>query len=225
MQLAVGAWRLSVYRIPPTQPELARLYDGSFWWGSPLYRAVFRPAYQRLFVELQRHGWLSDREVLDCGIGTGLFSDALICVVGNGVEIHGVDISPKMLEQARALLTRRGVEGKFECRDARFLPLEDGSMNLVLSAFMLEHASDPLGVLREMARVARSDATLVLVLALPCTLDFWFRLRYRYRPLEPARIADWMATAGWNNVRQYPLRGIARLFGRAYIGRKTFGHP
>jgi hypothetical protein len=77
-------------------------------------------------------------------------------------------------------------------------------------------------MLREMARAAQPNAALVLVVVPPCAPDHWFRLRYRYQPLPPARIVDSMAAAGWEGVQQFTLAGVARPFGRAYVGRKSF---
>lgn len=145
IRFSVGAYRFRAYQVPLTQPEIARRYDTSCWWSSRLYRAIFHSAYRRLFQNLQRY-WLpellpgTDLQVLDVGIGTGVFSDALLSVVGNRAQMHGVDISPRMLEQAQTFLDRYGVKGDLVCGDAQPLPYKDGSINLVLCAFMLYSA-------------------------------------------------------------------------------------
>ena len=59
---------------------LAEVYDrNAGYWDSWLYRAVYYRAYIRLLRMLKRDGALGRPvRVLDCGIGAGLLSEALL---------------------------------------------------------------------------------------------------------------------------------------------------
>ncbi len=217
---------MTIRRIPPSRSDLVRIYDRNAWyWDSLLHRVSYGQAYVRLFKRLQGDGWLGNADrsarVLDCGIGTGLFSDALMRAVNAPFEIHGVDVSPKMMARARARLMCSSVTARLVYGDVCSLPFADSEMDLVICALMLEHAPSPLGALREMTRVLGAGATLVLVVTRPHAPDMPFRLKYRYRPFRPAQLVEWMTGAGLRDIRSYPLAGIARLFGCAYGGRKA----
>jgi ubiquinone/menaquinone biosynthesis C-methylase UbiE len=225
VELAIGTWRISVWRLPPSPSELRRLYDTTAWyWNSFLHRMPFGSAYVRLFKQLEKDGWLGGTgdttRVLDCGVGTGVFSGALLQTVNRRFEICGIDLSPKMLAKARSRLIRRGLALRLECGDVCSLPCREGEMDVVISALMLEHAPNPLAALREMVRVARPGATLVVVVTRPHAPDVLFRLIYRYQPFRPLQVVEWMTQAGLRDTRPYRLVGIARLLSCAYVGRK-----
>ena len=195
MELAIGTWRISVRRLPPSPSELRRLYDTTAWyWDSCLRCIPFGSAYVRLFKRLATDGWLGGTgetaRVLDRGMGTGLFSGALLWTANRRFEVWGIDLSPKMLAKARSRLIRRGVTPRLECGDVRSLPCREGEMDVVISALMLEHAPNPLAALREMVRVARPGATLVVVVTRPHAPDVLFRLIYRYQPFQPLQVVE-----------------------------------
>jgi ubiquinone/menaquinone biosynthesis C-methylase UbiE len=225
VELAIGTWRISVWRLPPSPSEVRRVYDTTAWyWDSCLHRIPFGYAYIRLFKRLEKDGWLGGTgdtaRVLDCGMGTGLFSAALLRTANRRFEICGIDLSSKMLAKARSRLIRRGVTPRLECGDVRSLPGREGEMDVVMSALMLEHAPNPLAALREMVRVARPGATLVVVVTRPHAPDVLFRLIYRYQPFRPLQVVEWMTQAGLRDICPYRLAGIARLFSCACVGRK-----
>ena len=226
MDLLIGAWKFSVERVALTNSEITQLYDSSAaWWDFMQRLAGMTKAYERLFRRLRREGLLRSAgnatSVLDLGIGTGLFSEALIRATEARFELSGIDLSPKMLDKSRAKLSQFGLQANLLCRKASSLPFEDGALDLVISAFMIENASDPLQVLREAARVARSKAPLVLVVVPPHAPDYPIRLRYRYRPFDPIRLRGLLTQSGWENVRQFPLPGRAWFFGTAYVAEKS----
>jgi demethylmenaquinone methyltransferase/2-methoxy-6-polyprenyl-1,4-benzoquinol methylase len=207
-----------------TKAELAHLYDTTAWyWESLPHRISYGYAYFQLFKRLESDGWLRDlkhaRTVLDCGIGAGLLSDALLRTVRHRPEVCGVDLSRKLLARAQKRLRDLGASVRTFSGDVHSLPFAGGGMDLVISALMLEHVAEPLKALREMTRVARKGATLVLVATRPGAPSHLFRMTYRYKPWPAEQLIAWMKEAGIEDIRTYPLAGIARLFGQAYIGR------
>jgi ubiquinone/menaquinone biosynthesis C-methylase UbiE len=86
------------------------------------------------------------KEVLECGCGTGLLLERIARFASRA---EGVDLSPGMLEHARA----RGLS----VREASVteLPFEDASFDVACSFKVLAHVEEIQRALAEMARVVR----------------------------------------------------------------------
>lgn len=93
------------------------------------------------------------RDVLEVGCGTGLI---LREVAPHARKACGVDISPGMLEKAKA----RGLEVKEG--SATELPYEDGEFDVLYSFKVLAHVEEIEKALDEFVRVTRPGARLVL---------------------------------------------------------------
>jgi len=95
--------------------------------------------------------------VIDVGSGAGL--DSMIAANATGPEgsVVGVDMTPEMLERARAGAREAGI-GNAEFRHglAEELPAEDGWADLVISNGVINLVPDKLGAYREIARVLKS---------------------------------------------------------------------
>lgn len=105
--------------------------------------------------------------VLDVGAGTGALALAA-AARWPAARIIGLDASPAMLSVARH---RGAADGAAEAGsgapewlvgDAAALPLVDGSVDVALSAFVLQLVPDRRAVLAEMHRVLRPGGTLGL---------------------------------------------------------------
>ena len=202
---------------------LAEVYDrNAGYWDSWLYRAVYYRAYIRLLSMLKRDGALGRPvRVLDCGIGAGLLSEALLHIADWQMELNGVDLSSNLLAMSAAKFNGQGVQARLALSDICRLPYRNEQMDLVMSGLVLEHVAQPVDAVREMARVLRHRGPLVLVATRRGAPDHYFRRKYRYRPYRVEVISDWVKAAGLTNVRAYPFSGIARLFAQAYIGTKA----
>jgi len=200
--------------------KLAEVYDqNAGYWDSTLYRTVYHGAYVRLFRTLQRAGALGrPKQVLDCGIGAGLLSEALLDIADWRPDLNGIDRSSKLLTMAESKFNRRGVRARLALGDIRSLPYRDEEMELVLSGLVLEHIPKPVDAVREMTRVLRRGSLLVLTATRRGAPDHYFRRKYRYTPYPAAALLSWMKEAGLTEVRAYPFSGIARFFARAYVG-------
>lgn len=137
-------------------------------------------------VALQRRDKLkqfvnSTDSVFEFGVGTGLNLRYLKCARRVGHDIH-----PNLHE----VCNRYGIEA---CDD---LVRASGEFSVVLAHHVLEHVSDPLGVLRQLRqRVAPHGRLLIYV-------PFEFNRRYRrYAPDEPnAHLYSWNALTLGNLV-------------------------
>jgi predicted TPR repeat methyltransferase len=88
---------------------------------------------------------------IDLGCGTGLAARAFSAIVG---EIIGIDLSPRMIERARATghyaeLTVAGIVEGLKCRP-------DASADLILAADVMVYVHDMAPLLAEVARVLAS---------------------------------------------------------------------
>jgi arsenite methyltransferase len=123
--------------------------------------------------------------VLDLGSGPGL--DALLAAkqVGPTGRVIGVDMTPEMLERARATAARAGAT-QVEFRQGRLeaLPVEDASVDAVTSNCVINLVPDKAAVFREVARVLRPGGRVVVA---DIVLE---------RPLPEAVAKDVLAWAG-----------------------------
>lgn len=100
-------------------------------------------------------------KLLDLACGPGSLTLDLAPYVGSAT---GLDLTPAMLEQARAAQEKRGIEGiQWVQGDAAALPFPDGAFTLVTSSAAFHHFADPAKVLSEMARVCRSGGRVVVI--------------------------------------------------------------
>jgi SAM-dependent methyltransferase len=134
---------------------VAEAYDR---WA-PLYDSYDNPM---VFAAGQAIDLLSNdaggKAVVEFGCGTGR---NLAKLKQHGAEaLFGCDVSPGMLEKARALDPAFVL---FQQDMTQPLPLADGIADLVLFSLTLEHISDLTSPLREARRLLRAHGTVVLI--------------------------------------------------------------
>ncbi len=94
--------------------------------------------------------------ILDVGCGPGTITVDMAQIASQG-HVLGIEAVPSVLDQARSVAAERGVTNvKFEGPvDANALPYEDGTFDVVYCHQVLQHTSDPVGILKEMLRVTK----------------------------------------------------------------------
>lgn len=137
-------------------------------------------AVDALFAELSGH----DR-VLEVGVGTGRFA---VPLQERGLHVIGIDIAPKMLNQARRKGLSRALLG-----DALSLPFRDKAFGACYSVHLLHLIEAWKEALREFARVTRD---------VYCTVA-----TYRHEARTPYRIY-------WESIRESVGRPAAGVFER-----------
>lgn len=105
--------------------------------------------------------------VLEVGFGTGSCLVELAQAVGPTGKVLGVDLSERMLEEARKLLDKRGLADRVELRpqDALQLPYETESIDAIFTSFTLELFDTPELplALREWSRTLKPGGRLAVV--------------------------------------------------------------
>lgn len=94
---------------------------------------------------------------LDVCTGTGELALILARQVGPSGHVTGLDLTPEMLELARAKVEREGLQDVVSLVEgnALALPYADGSFDAATMGFALRNVSDIPGAIREMARVVK----------------------------------------------------------------------
>ena len=224
----VGSWRISVQRRPLTASQLCHRYDlAAPAWNRILARLGVPAAYEALLREA-----LSDApprttghplRALDCGIGSGALSRALVRTVPSPIALDGIDISARMLEKADESLRKSGLRAVLHQGDASNLPYDDAAFDLVMTAHMLEHLADPGAALREMVRVLKPGGLLIACLTRHSPLGIYVQVKWRTHRVMPATAEGWLRESGLDEVRSLAFdRGrLCRLLSVACIGRKS----
>jgi len=119
------------------------------------YDAMDHSQVNRVFVDDFRAIYMGRGPVLDVGTGTAQIPIELASRDPQ-VQVVGVDLAEHMLAVARANVQRAGLAKQVHVEriDAKDLPFAEGSFAAVMSNSIVHHIPEPLGVLREMARVA-----------------------------------------------------------------------
>jgi len=112
----------------------------------------------QLLVEFSGAG--SDDVVLDVACGPGLVVGAFARVVR---EATGIDLTPAMIERARALAAGEGLaNAKFVEGNVLPLPFAAESFSIVASRYAFHHFPEPKAVFDESLRVLRPGGCLLL---------------------------------------------------------------
>jgi len=113
----------------------------------------------RLLVEATAAG-PADR-VLDVACGPGLVCVAFARTVRHAV---GIDVTPAMIERARAIQAEQGVGNVSFCvGDVAPLPCASRAFSIVTSRFAFHHLREPAAALAEMTRACRPGGRVALV--------------------------------------------------------------
>lgn len=224
MEWTFGWWQVSIQRVYPTTTELSQTYNqAANWWPQHLHALGYSHAYRELWRSLKNANLLpysqDNLAICDCGIGTAAFSLAFAQTINPAVVITGVDISSKMLNTAHRLLSQAKIRYQICQSDVKALPFADESFDGVISAHMLEHLADPIQGLREMVRILRPGAPLVLVVTrsgLPGWLIQW---HWGNRCFKQQELLSLMGEAGLIQLQVVPCPlGLACLTSFACIG-------
>jgi len=206
--------------------SIARSYDVN----NRLHSFGRDQAWRRAAVRMA--GLRDGDEVLDVACGTGDLTRAF--ADGGAARCVGLDFTPEMLDIARTKRLRaRNAESADTITyiegDAKALPFDDGSFDVVSIAFGIRNVDDPERALAEFRRVLRPGGRLVVLefrrpglapiawantvytkVVMPVSATIISRDRsgaYRYLPrsietfLTPGEMIDALLDAGFTSVR------------------------
>lgn len=144
--------------VPTMEPhDIKRIY------GS--YAGIYDFIFKRWFFPRQQHviqtvSFCPGQRVLDLGVGTGLS----LPLYPSDVQVTGVDLSRKMLREARKKVQREGLDQVSLLEmDAAHLAFPDNTFDVVIAAFVISVVPDPVEVIAEMKRVSKPDGQLIFI--------------------------------------------------------------
>ncbi len=154
-------------------------------------------------------------ELLDVACGPGMVACAAAQRVGSTVRVTGIDLTPAMIEQAKALQAKLGL-GNVEWRvgEATALPFAAAGFDAVTTRYSMHHVADPDEVVAELMRVARPGARVAIAdMVMPCAqgaaYDRMERLRdpSHVRTLTREALVALAVAAGLRDIRaaDYPF--------------------
>ena len=176
-------------------------------------------------------------DVVDVACGPGIVA----CAVARHVRhVTGVDMTPRMIEEAAATANRLGVENvTWIVGTATPLPLPDASFSVVMTRYSFHHFTNPAAALAEMFRVCRPGGRVVVTdLSIPAPEGLRFDAVERWRDpshvhaLSPQELRELFAAHPVSDLeeaafgldlelepqlaRSFPVEGGADKLRRAY---------
>ena len=235
--LLTALWRVfdrrSRKRIPGQEgiedPEIASAFE---WVSRTPQMRWIRHFVISQAVVLKNHG-----EAVDLGCGAG----QLVMEMARkapALQMTGIDLSEKMLADARQSIQRVGLEDQVDFRlgNVEEIPFPDQSLDLVISTASLHHWTDPVKVLNEIDRILKPGGAYYVFdlrrdMALPFYLLIWFATQFivpaaLHRVNEPmgSRNASYTVQELVDLTRQSRLRGGQVTTGPIWIilaGKKS----
>lgn len=142
--------KLTMYQIQSAYDEIADQYDKKIWFDQNILGVA------RLKKKLLSK---ATGKILEVACGTGqnfpLFAP--------NSEITAVDLSPNMLEFARANAIKHGLDVNLAVMDAENLEFPDGSFDMVVSTLSTCTFPNPVRALQEIKRVCQPDGMILLL--------------------------------------------------------------
>jgi ubiquinone/menaquinone biosynthesis C-methylase UbiE len=134
-------------------------------WAKPFADLPIHAEADAMARTLDACALAPDAEVLDVACGPGILACAL---AGRARHVTGIDITPAMIEQARARQAATGHANlSWHVGDATALPFADNQFDRVTTRYSFHHMPDPAAALAEMARVCRPGGRIVVIDATP----------------------------------------------------------
>jgi SAM-dependent methyltransferase len=151
-------------------------------WASFAPTAVFTTPVAARLVEFA--GIRGEELVLDVGCGTGVVAITAACL---GAQVSGLDLTPDLLEHARANQKIAGCgEIDWTEGDAENLPYDDATFDVVVSQFGHMFAPRPEVAISEMRRVLKPAGRIALATWPPeHFVGRFFAMVARYSPPPP----------------------------------------
>ncbi|MGB3292729.1 MAG: class I SAM-dependent methyltransferase [Phormidesmis sp.] len=223
---------LDRWRTAPSIDTLRSIYDAAaHQWHDNLARLGQLHNYQLLFKSQVVCACLNHldqtSQILDCGVGTGAFSLALLESVDKPAHVSGVDISRPMLTHAQQILKNRCTTLDLRWGDIRRLPFADESFDAVIFAHVLEHLAEPVETLREMVRVLKPGAPLIGSVTRKGLGQALMALRWQNRGYTANQLGSFLRSSGLEAVRSFSYgAGWSKWMCIAVIGIKpSSGRP
>jgi SAM-dependent methyltransferase len=155
-------------------------------WALGDYPEASRSIAEVAGLLAERVGAGAGVELLDVATGSG---NVAMAAARAGASVTGLDLTPELLEVARARAEANGLEIDFLEGDAEELPFEADSFDRVTSCFGVMFAPRQQQAAAELVRVARPGSRIAVAAWTPQgTMGQMFRTVSSYMPPPPAEL-------------------------------------
>jgi ubiquinone/menaquinone biosynthesis C-methylase UbiE len=145
--------------------DLDQFKQAQRWvWGMGDYPSFAELIDAASGLTVERAGVSAGERILDVATGSG---NAALRAARAGAKVTGLDLSPQLLEAARARAQAEGLEIDWVEGDAEELPFADDEFDRVLSVFGAIFAPQHQRTAGELLRVTRPGGTVALTSWLP----------------------------------------------------------
>jgi ubiquinone/menaquinone biosynthesis C-methylase UbiE len=186
---------------PGEDPVRAHFRRDAEYWRS-IYEdaddragAIYHERLERVLAGVDALRLAPPVRAVDVGSGAGL---AAVALAQRGYDVLAVDSTRRMLELTEARAAAAGTTVRLAEADASSLPLDDGSVDLVVALGLVPWLTDTTPVLAEFRRVLRPRGGLVI------TADNRWRL---------TELADPSLSPLFSPVRRYVVHPLKRSRG------------
>ena len=152
-------------------------------WSSGDFDAIAQRIWSVGDELVEKVGIGADERVLDVACGTGNVS---IPAAAKGADVTGLDITPKLLENAQRNAEKFGVEVNWVEGDAQDLPFDDNTFDVLVSTFGCMFAPDHAKTAAEIVRVLKPGGRFGVVAWRPeGNIGKFFLTIAKYAPPPP----------------------------------------
>ena len=179
---------------------------------------------EELALLLELAAPVAGRRVLDVATGGG---HVALAFARAGALVTALDLTPAMLEAARAFLASRGVAAHFVEGAAEALPFEDASFEVVACRIAAHHFRDPARFVREAARVLVPGGSFLLAdNVAPLNAELAAAMNAVERRRDPSHVRARPGRGGASVPARRDALGPPRLArARGHAARRTPSRP
>ncbi len=140
-----------------SQSSVIKIYDR---WGG-IYDLIFKQIFSEgRNVGVEMLNLKAGEKLLEVGVGTGLS----LPLYPRYSQITGIDISSKMLDQAREKIQKENLTNiELDVMDAQAMTYPDNSFDCVTACYVVSAAPDPHKVVAEVCRVCKPGGRIVFI--------------------------------------------------------------
>ncbi len=151
------------------------------------------------------------RLAADVGCGNG---DLIPVLLGHAEKVIGVDRSPKMLDQAKRLLSSEMERLSLRLGDLEHLPLSNNEADIAVANMVLHHLSSPLEAIHDVYRILKKHGSFIIVDFLKHKNE-QLRKKYgdRWLGFEESEIKKWLLDSNFiiKEKNQFDLQSGLKL--------------
>lgn len=163
-------------------------------WSAGAFEEVADSIHDMHVALVEALGAQPGERWLDVGCGAGNVAEL---AAGAGARVTGIDLSPRLIDVAKARAAAGGYDIEYRVGDAEKLEVEDASFDKVVSSVAMIFAPDHDAAARELARVTRPDGRLAFSAWTPeGTVGEMFRVFGSFQPPLPPGAG---APVAWGN--------------------------